>query len=107
MGGMILSMFYGYNEVSPSKSREFSWGETGPTEVFVHRAFRSVSGHGGIDPLSAWQPGQSQWRGWDRVGFDQIKFTSAFSVFVYKILLAVIAFDYVPGFYVFISNDLF
>lgn len=24
-----------------------------PTEVFVHRAFCSVSGHGGVDSLSA------------------------------------------------------
>lgn len=34
----------------------------------------------------------------ETVGFGQIKFKFALSVFVYKITLAVIAFDYVPVF---------
>lgn len=41
-----------------------------------------------------------------RVGFSQIKFNLVFSVFVYKILLAVTAFlQHV--FYIFVSSDLF
>lgn len=78
-----------------------------PAEMSVHRAFCSVCERGGADLVSAWQPGHHIEGDETRVGFGQIKFNLVFSVFVYKILLAVIAFDYVPVFYSFISNDLF
>lgn len=79
-----------------------------PAEMSVHhRAFCSDCQQGGADPLSAWQPGHHIEDDETRVGFGQIKFNLVFSVFVYKILLAVIAFDYVPVFYIFVSNDLF
>jgi len=40
----------------------------------------------------------SHGEGDETAGVGQIRFNLAFSVLVYKILLAVIAFDYVPGF---------
>lgn len=73
-----------------------------PAEMSVRRAFSSVSEWEGAD-LSACQPEGDE----TRVGLGQIKFNLVFSVFVYKIVLAVIAFDSVPVFYVFVSNDLF
>lgn len=78
-----------------------------PAEMSVHRAFCSVCECEGADLLSALQPGYHI--EWDetRVGLGQIKFNLVFSMFVYKILLAVIVFDSVPVFYIFVSNDLF
>lgn len=77
-----------------------------PAEMSVHRAFSSVSEWEGAD-LSAWKPGHHIEGDETRVGLGQIKFHLVFSVFVYKIVLAVIAFDSVPVFYIFVSNDLF
>lgn len=75
-----------------------------PAEMSVNRAFcSSVSREGQI----GFQLGHHIEGGETRVGFGQIKFHLVFSVFVYKILLAVTAFDYVLVFYIFVSNDLF